>query len=77
MHSPLTNKKYILFRAVSNDLPPRHAKLNVLTNTQFILDIEEKFAELEVRWNVNRISDEDAFLSVVDLLTARNQKFVL
>lgn len=77
MHNPLTNKKFILFRAVGNDLPPRHAKGQVLTNIQFILDNEEKFADLDVRWYVNRILDEDAFLSVIDLLTSRNQTFVI
>eukprot|EP00123_Amoebidium_parasiticum_P016243 comp23350_c1_seq1/m.38557 comp23350_c1_seq1/g.38557 ORF comp23350_c1_seq1/g.38557 comp23350_c1_seq1/m.38557 type:complete len:939 (-) comp23350_c1_seq1:405-3221(-) len=71
-----TKPKYILFRAIGNDLPPRHALGQSYGNVKFILDNEPDLPGLERRWVVNRIVDEGEEARILALLRERNQTFV-
>lgn len=68
--------KYILYRAVGNDLPPRHALGQSYTNVKYILENEEDIPEVEKRWVVNRIVVAEEERKILDLLKEHNQKYI-
>ena len=68
-----TDAKYIIYRIVGNDLPPRHASDQSLRNVQFILDNEQPFPQCEKRWILNRIANETSRQRLIELLQSRNQ----
>eukprot|EP00123_Amoebidium_parasiticum_P017630 comp23923_c0_seq1/m.42223 comp23923_c0_seq1/g.42223 ORF comp23923_c0_seq1/g.42223 comp23923_c0_seq1/m.42223 type:complete len:833 (-) comp23923_c0_seq1:38-2536(-) len=68
--------KYIYYRAIGNDLPPRHALGQTLTNVQYMLDNEPVFPEMEKRWLVNRIVDPEQERKVIALLESRKQIYL-
>lgn len=75
--NPLSSKKFILFRAIGNDLPPRHARGQTIRNLKFILENEHPKPDLDVRWYVNRVIDYDTQLRIVELLIDHNQLFTI
>lgn len=77
LSNPPTTKKYILFRALGNDLPPRHATNQTTTNLAFILKNEPRLPQLERRWYINRIVDPNKLLHLVKTLIAHNETFTI
>lgn len=75
--NPKTKKRFVLFRAIGNDLIPRHAKGQTWSNINFILKNEPAHAQLDVRWYINRLVDPEEELRVVQLLLDHNQTFTL
>lgn len=67
---------FALYRIIGNDLYPRHQKGQSRANVRFILNNEEEFPACEKWWIVNRIFDHGEELAILDLLKARNQRFV-
>jgi hypothetical protein len=60
--------KYLIWRVVGNDLPPRHRAGASLESIRFTLDHEPDFPDCEKRWYLNRIVDPEAEGAIVDLL---------
>lgn len=75
--NPQTSKPFILFRAIGNDLPPRHAHGQAYENMRFMLENEKTFDDLDVRWYLNRILNQSELLRIVQLLVRHNQTFML
>lgn len=71
-----TDRRFLIYRALGNDLPPRHTEGQVYTNVRFILDHEPRYPDLDRRWYVNRIVNESELARVLDLLVSRNETFV-
>lgn len=67
--------KYILYRILGNDLPPRHLKGQTLDNLKFILEYEGDFVDCEKRFVLNRIVDFDTQSVICDLLMKAGYKF--
>lgn len=68
--------KYILYRAIGNDLPPRHALGQSYTNVKYILENEEPIPEVEKRWVVNRIVVKEEEDKILKLLDEHGQKYI-
>lgn len=75
--NPISSKKFILLRAIGNDLPPRHARGQTIRNLNFILENEHPKPDLDVRWYVNRVIEYDTQLRIVKLLIDHNQLFTI
>lgn len=75
--NPKTSKSFILYRAIGNDLPPRHSEGQTYDNVQFILAHEKQHDNLDVRWFVNRLVDTSQLLRLVQLLLEYNASFVI
>ncbi len=67
--------KYIFYRILGNDLPPRHRKGQTLANLKIILDREPAFEGVEKRWIVNRVVDPREEQKIIKLLEQYAQKF--
>jgi hypothetical protein len=68
--------KFVLYRILGNDLPPRHGVGQTLSNLQFILEHELPLADCEKRWVVNRIVDQEQERRVMTLLDKHGQKYI-
>lgn len=75
--NPSASKKFILIRAIGNDLPPRHSDGQTLRNLKFILENEHPKPDLDVRWYINRIVDQEIQFQIVQLLVKHNQYFTI
>lgn len=75
--NPLSKEKYVVFRAIGNDLPPRHALGQTYDNVEFILKNEQDSPNLDKRWFVNRIIDMNELFNIVNLLIRYNSTFVI
>ena len=60
--------KYLIYRILGNDLPPRHDSEQTLRNLRFILENEETFQDTEKRFLLNRIVDEDKLKAIKAML---------
>lgn len=69
-------KKFILYRILGNDLPPRHALGQTYQNAKFILDNEPDFEGCEKRWVVNRIADPEQDQKIRRLLEEYGQHYL-
>lgn len=67
--------RYIFYRILGNDLPPRHRKGQTIANLKIILDREHPFVDLEKRWIVNRIVDPQDEKEIIRLLEKYAQKY--
>lgn len=67
---------FVLFRAIGNDLPPRHSVGQTYTNVRFILEHEPTHKGLSKRWLLNRIVNRTEELRLVSLLVQHRQHFV-
>jgi len=68
--------KFILYRILGNDLPPRHTRDQALRNAQFILEHEPAFPDCEKRWVVNRIADREQESKILSLLERHGQHYI-
>lgn len=68
--------KFVLYRILGNDLPPRHGVGQTLSNLQFIIDHEPQLAECEKRWVINRIVDQRQEGLIMDMLNKHGQKYI-
>lgn len=75
--NPHSSRKFILFRTIGNDLPPRHTDGQTVRNLRFILENERPKPDLDVRWYVNRVLDDENRLQIVKLLVQHNQLFTI
>jgi len=71
----MINARYIFYRILGNDLPPRHRKGQTLANLKIILDREPAFKDVEKRWIVNRIVDPQDEQKIIKLLEKYAQKY--
>lgn len=71
----MLNVRYIFYRILGNDLPPRHRKGQTLANLKIILDREPAFEGVEKRWIVNRIVDPQDEQKIIKLLEKYAQKY--
>lgn len=67
--------RFVLYRIVGNDLPPRHKPGQSRENVRFILEHEPELAACEKRWIVNRIVDVAEERAIINLLEQREQKY--
>lgn len=75
--NPKTSKQFVMYRAVGNDLPPRHSTGQAFENVRFMLQHEETFHNLDIRWYLNRIIDQNQLLKIARLLVEYKQQFVI
>eukprot|EP00124_Ichthyophonus_hoferi_P000902 Ihof_evm11s39 gene=Ihof_evmTU11s39 len=68
--------KFVMFRAIGNDLPPRHALGQSYENVKFILEHEPDLVELDRWWIVNRIVDRKEEIRIIALLEEKKQKYI-
>ena len=68
--------KFVLYRILGNDLPPRHGVGQTLSNLQFIIEHEPQLAGCEKRWIVNRIVDQEQEARILTLLERYGQKYL-
>ena len=73
--SPIEAKplRFALTRIIGNDLPPRHAPGQTLTNLRFILANEPELSGCSKRWILNRIVDPDVEAAMTATLDAYQQ----
>lgn len=68
--------KFVLYRAIGNDLPPRHQLGQAYTNVKWMLDHEPELPGLSKRWVVNRIFDPEQELKIIQLLEDYKQEYI-
>lgn len=68
--------KFVLYRILGNNLPPRHGIGQTFGNLKFILNHEPIFPDCEKRWVVNRIVDQDQEEQIISLLDKHGQKYI-
>ncbi|MGE0715930.1 MAG: alginate lyase family protein [Alphaproteobacteria bacterium] len=62
--------RFVLYRILGNDLPPRHRPGQTIDNLRFILDHEPTLPDCEKRWVVNRIADPAAEATALALIAS-------
>lgn len=68
--------RFLLYRIIGNDLPPRHAKGSARANLQFILKHEPPLTDCEKRWLINRIVDPAEERATIALLDRHGQSYL-
>lgn len=68
--------RFVLYRILGNDLPPRHEIGQTVKNLRFILKNEPPLPNVDKRWVVNRIIDPEQEAAILDLLEAHEQPFL-
>ena len=71
----MSKAKFIFYRILGNDLPPRHRKGQTLANLKIILEREPAFEGVEKRWIVNRVVDPQDGKKIIGLLEKYKQKY--
>jgi len=71
----MAKTKYILYRILGNDLPPRHRKGQTLANLRTILGNEPDFPGLEKHWVLNKIIDPRTERSIAAMLEKHAQPY--
>ncbi|KAG0326710.1 hypothetical protein BGZ99_009108 [Dissophora globulifera] len=66
----------VLYRILGNDLPPRHRPGQTLSNVRFILEHEPEFTKTRKLWVLNRIVDQHAEASIIQLLDHHRQEYI-
>ncbi|KAF9989606.1 hypothetical protein BGZ75_005746 [Mortierella antarctica] len=66
----------VLYRILGNDLPPRHRPGQTLSNVRFILEHEPEFTNTRKLWVLNRIVDQQAEASIIQLLDHHRQEYI-
>ena len=69
-------QRFVLYRILGNDLPPRHDTGHTLANLRFTLDHEPPLEGCERRWVVNRIVDPGIEAQITGLLDERGQRYL-
>lgn len=75
--SEVTNEadRFVLYRIVGNDLPPRHGAGQARRNLAFILEHEPALPQCEKRFVINRIVDDDEERSIIQLLEEAGARY--
>eukprot|EP00127_Corallochytrium_limacisporum_P000390 Clim_evm85s11 gene=Clim_evmTU85s11 len=75
---PLENPpEFIVFRAIGNDLPPRHELGQTRTNIKFVLEHEPPMPDNWAKWWViNRITEKEEEEAVIRMLEEHNQQYI-
>ena len=68
--------RFVLYRILGNDLPPRHEMGQTVKNLRFILENEPPLPNVDKRWVVNRIIDPDQEAAILALLEEHEQPFL-
>ncbi|WP_421703037.1 alginate lyase family protein [Aliiroseovarius sp.] len=68
--------RFVLYRILGNDLPPRHEMGQTVKNLQFILENEPPLPNVDKRWVVNRIIDPEQEAAILALLQEHEQPFL-
>jgi hypothetical protein len=68
--------RFVLYRILGNDLPPRHRPGQTLSNLEFMLRNEPALQDCEKRWVVNRIVDPAVEDGVLALLRKRGLPYL-
>jgi hypothetical protein len=68
--------RFVLYRIIGNDLPPRHAEGQTLGNVRFILENEPELEGCEKRWVLNRIAKPKQEEALRSLLEAHGQAYL-
>lgn len=68
--------RFVLYRIIGNDLPPRHGLGMSRANVQFILQHEPALADCDKRWVVNRIVDPAEEQAIIELLEEHRQGYI-
>lgn len=71
--NPPTSRRVIIFRALGNSLPPRHAPNQTFANLRFALRHEPRLPHVEKRWYVNRVLRAHEEAAIVELLLRHGQ----
>ncbi|KAG0051621.1 hypothetical protein BGZ83_003498 [Gryganskiella cystojenkinii] len=72
----LDPESIVLYRILGNDLPPRHRPGQTLSNVRFILEHEPEFNKTRKLWVLNRIVDQQAESSILQLLDHHRQEYI-
>lgn len=75
--NPSPDDTFIYYRIIGNDLYPRHKRGQSLENIKFILDHEPALEGCHKKFIVNRIFDKENEASIIDLLNARGQDYLI
>lgn len=67
---------FVLYRIIGNDLYPRHAEGQSITNLRFILENEPSLPACEKRWVINRIVDPSRESAVISLLEEHQHEYL-
>lgn len=67
--------KFIFYRILGNDIPPRHRKGQTLANLRIILNREPAFKNVEKRWVINRVVDPLEERKIIKFLEQHSQKY--
>jgi SAM-dependent methyltransferase len=68
--------RFVLYRILGNDLPPRHGIGQTLSNLRFILEREPPLEGCEKRWVVNRIVDPAVESRITSLLDKHRARYL-
>jgi hypothetical protein len=68
--------RFVLYRIIGNDLPPRHRIGMSRANVEFILRHEPALTDCDKRWVVNRIIDPAEEQAIIALLERHRQSYV-
>jgi len=68
--------RFVLYRILGNDLPPRQVAGQTAANLRFVLEHEPPLEGCEKRWVVNRIADPAAEAVVTGILDAHGQRYL-
>ena len=76
MDKAVDPESIVLYRILGNDLPPRHRPGQTLSNVRFILEHEPEFNKTRKLWVLNRIVDQQAESSILQLLNHHRQEYI-
>ena len=68
--------RFVLYRILGNDLPPRHEMGQTVKNLRFILENEPPLPNVDKRWVVNRIIDPEQEAAILALLQKHEQPYL-
>lgn len=67
--------RYVLYRILGNDLPPRHSPGQTLVNLKFLLENEVEFEGCLKIWILNRLVDKVKEDAIIRLLQMYRQRY--
>ncbi|MEO1395471.1 MAG: alginate lyase family protein [Cyanobacteria bacterium J06634_5] len=68
--------RFVLYRTLGNDLPPRHSVGQTFENLKFILNYEPPLHYCQKKWIVNRIVDLEQERKILELLDSCHQDYI-
>jgi len=69
-------RKFILYRILGNDLPPRHVSGKTQEHLRYFLNQEPELPHCEKRWVINRVVDQEQEAAMLELLQDHGQHVV-